>query len=449
MSNNEERIDSLEKLLVRIGYISSDFEEKGEGYVDTQLVQIHEPLAPYGRAHNLPLLDKDNFWIWREHFRLFNTFATKLDNYNQIKLQSLENITGYYHLHSVVDKKLYPHASEDNDGMLAFTPNEEWGKQDRQLKMKFGKFFRKYYEGDISDQQLKGLANAFVGTYGKLELLWAEGTDIADVYDYRHVGFGSCMSGEHDFLYDNPALVYDSPDIKLAWLGNKENQEVRARALINVEKKEFSVVYGNEQLYALLKNEGYTDGDLDGCRIKKIPIGYKHDSKYIMPYIDRVDNFADYDDDYFIIGGGDWMANSTEGYMSVVPQIYCPACDEFHDEAFMEEVHGGDLICEGCIDYSYRWAEIDNTGPMGYIQEEVACFSEREGVYFHCDLVDERYVYSAYEDDFILLDEAVWSDTMQSHLHEDSAVKVEILKADSEDYVPEGYDIDDDEMRVA
>lgn len=455
-----EKIDSEEKFLEVYGdkkFLHFPFDYVIERDSEGRL-WVNEFPASWGNITDTLLykygfIDEQSFWMWREHFRFQEDRDINDVKYKRVELQGLRQILDLdtCWLDEVEGmEKLFPHTSMVRDGMIAYTPDEKKGQQDRQVRIKFGKFFRKYYQGEISDDELKYLSNEFMGKYGKLEIKWAKGGKIADVYQYYHDGFGSCMMGDdHEFDCDDhhPCEVYDSPDIQLAYFGNDDAQRVQARCLINVKDNQYSVVYGNEQLRDMLENMGYERGDLEGCRIRKISLG---DQRYVMPYIDGTCDFNELDRDYFIISeSGKYCAGTTGGVVYLKAQHMCDCCGDQYDEDELEEVFNDESVCEYCLDNAYVYAYVDRHR-CEYVHRDLCVFSDTENEYYLEELVDELIVWVESRNDYCLEDDCVYSERQQEWIHSNDAVEVEVLKVTGTDWVHEDFDVDEEEdLRVA
>src|SRR5690606_7560176 len=150
--------------------------------------------------------------------------------------------------------------------------------------------------------------------------------DIENVY---LKGPNSCMS--HDLSEfsspEHPTRVYGDSDLQVAYIVNSSGN-ISARVLVWPEKKLYGRIYGDEdRMSDMLEEAGYERGDLDGARIRRIPI---RDRQYVMPYLDeagqtfgeiRKDN-GDIDTDFFEIGGRN-AADRTDGLGFVTPVSLC------------------------------------------------------------------------------------------------------------------------------
>lgn len=395
---------------------------------------------------DLGFIDEKSFWKWREYVRMH---GWGMQEYRRVQLNALSTMGVVdrgedSYLDKIVPFELFPHPSTSNDGMVAFTPNETFGLQDRQLKMRIGKFLRKYATCLNGDNDLiKAIANAYTAKYGALNLHYAEGEEIREIYaTYKHNGFNSCMSGEDHFFegHIHPAAVYNSPDIKMAWLGDKKAKRLDARALINVKEKEYSVVYGNEQLGIMLEAEGYSSGDLLGCRLKYIE---EDSNTIIMPYIDGTCEVVEHVDDE-----GHWMVVSpdgreacrTDGLLYQTNISHCDYCEEEVGEEELTETYVGEMVCEHCLEEYYALAIVNHSGGTNYVSRDFAVYSEYEGEYYHESRIGLDIEYSEYHDDYLPEEDVVYSDAMRDYILIPVAIKVRNPITKEVDWVHEDWD---------
>jgi len=210
------------------------------------------------------------WWAYREQVRLnMNVY------YQTSVLESLNKQLG-----------IYAHVSKEDPEMVAYTPDNQAGEQDRQLRTTLGKLITKYYPS-IKDEAV----NDFVSTHKSElsdEIFWLDGDDIANI-GYGPDSVGSCMSTSYssrEVIMRStgglaPALVYSMPNIRMAVLYDKEGK-INARSLVREDKKQYIRVYGDALLTKRLHRNGYSLGDWQGIELKAIPIG----SEYLMSYLD-------------------------------------------------------------------------------------------------------------------------------------------------------------------
>lgn len=186
----------------------------------------------------------------------------------------------------------YVHLSGGNPGLVAYTPSDEFGVEDRQLRCKPGKYLQKFYGAVLSAQQIIAWADEVKAA--RMAVHYATTPDeCVRVYRSPH-GPNTCMGGgpERWLADDHPAQVYGGGDVSVAYLGHiggeqTSNDSVTARAVVNMAAKKYSRIYGIAagELRVLLAAEGYTahTDALEGARILSRP---RPSGGYFIPYID-------------------------------------------------------------------------------------------------------------------------------------------------------------------
>jgi len=176
--------------------------------------------------------------------------------------------------------------------------------------------------------------------------------ECVEVYEN---GPNSCMSGNSFGGHVHPCSVYGTPNIAVAY-AEIEGRGIVARAVINLDKKEYLDPYGNEELlHALLKKDGYEPNDnaLEGGLLHRI----RDDAvEFIMPYLDgRCDSVNYHSEEYFeIVYSGEYTCQQTHG--GVVEGYYCDDCGDTNSEDYhYGYLNGHDIsVCHSCIDgYEY------------------------------------------------------------------------------------------------
>lgn len=189
----------------------------------------------------------------------------------------------------------YVHISTEDDSLIAFTPDEQSGVADKQVRMTLGRYLKKYIVG-ISDAQVQALEAAHrADLSGEFELV--TGQDIAKAYiEAGQSGVGSCMS--HDTTHWgtgdkklHPAMAYDAPGFGLALLRNHAGK-LSARCLTwanpdNAGDKRMIRVYGDTMLERRLLRAGYVYKGLAGARLRLYDLATRDNPhRVLMPYID-------------------------------------------------------------------------------------------------------------------------------------------------------------------
>lgn len=210
----------------------------------------------------------------------------------------------------------------------------------------------------------------------------------------------SCMTG---YSYEtSPVRVYCSGDnglednnlrLFIAYSGELfgEDFEVRVRAIVNEETKEYVRAYGINS-DGILRARGYTRNTdcTDGCIIARIP----HPDKpgyVLMAYQDgNADQVDEHGDDAFALCySGDYSATDASGYIYVgqTERTTCSCCGDYVDEDDAISTNDGD-VCENCLDDRYRQ-------PMNrddYYHVDCLSFSDYHGEWVHDDDAAECYV---------------------------------------------------------
>ena len=302
-------------------------------------------------------LNEDTFWIYREFLRFekdeYKPFTSKaLEDFlcDNLDLQERQNF-----------RRMFLHISTEHPKMVAFTPNEDYGRQDRQVRMSAGRFFRKYLPG-VDDQTVRQLANEVSCETQPSELHFAHTEeDIMWVYS-NEVNFQSCMSGYKFNGKDHPVRAYAGPDTAVAYLLSKGGDQVTSRTVVNVREKTWLRIYGDDsQMRTLLLAEGYEQSNtcLEFARLKYIEI----DGTVLCPYLDGDATTADIEErggERYIVpkahGAGDFRCTGTDGTFEGPEEVYeCPHCEERYDEddwdnARMFSERENTVFCENCSD---------------------------------------------------------------------------------------------------
>lgn len=232
------------------------------------------------------------------------------------------------------------HVSTEQAGKIAFTENAAKGQVDRQLVMSPGRYLHRFFSDHLDNEAIEGWC-------ARLSVLLREDAlkvtqDADEIQDVYVGGPSSCMAHEAgDFDSScHPVRVYAGPDTALAYIGSRE--DARARSVVWPSRKIYTSIYGDvSRLRLLLEEAGYTEGGLNGARIRRI----EEDDSFVVPYIDAGDDLAD-DGEYLVIGRGSISSENTNG-LGHSPW-YCPRCDS--DSSPHDTVN---LVGGGCEEWCY------------------------------------------------------------------------------------------------
>jgi hypothetical protein len=278
------------------------------------------------------------------------------------------------------------HLSRDKDGLLAYTESHEKGMEDRQTRIRAGKYLRTYFSNTLTCEEIKHWAGKVSAANGEGETVFFAKTpdEIEEVYTN---GPDSCMShSESHFESDcHPVRVYGAGDLAIAYITRKDN--ITARCLSWPERKIYSTIYGDggfwsDQLANMLQNMGFEKGVIsskwNGARLLRI----EQNGGFIAPYLDVPNSLSD-NGDYLVLSGNGYIEsqntnglteqggtcaicmenyNSEEsgGYIESTEQYVCDYCyseNSFYCEDCNTTCHTDDaqwiennLVCDSCAD---------------------------------------------------------------------------------------------------
>ncbi len=272
----------------------------------------------------------------------------------------------------IYPKGHYVHLSttKTESDFVAYTPNEAYGIADRQVRLKFGKYLKKTFPS-MSDAAIQ---SAVVALRAKLEILespaivkFATDRDtISAIFETEmYACDSSCSSCMFDKFTDReirPYHVYaDSPDVAVAYLLEQGN--ITARSVVSTKDKEWVRAYSiraNDStlcavLTSMLESQGYTEGDLIGNRLTKLP---KHRNGHVAPYIDHGGMGLISEGKYWEVCNdrdGEYIADNTDGTLSD-NKPRCADCENPEDECEC-------IYCECCDESFYHGCDNCNMCP--------------------------------------------------------------------------------------
>lgn len=222
------------------------------------------------------------------------------------------------------------HISKDDPNMVAFTASPDDGRNDRQVRMAFGKWLRKFcwFMTDAHIQNLEAQHRADLNN--ELELL--PGSDIRSTYLSCHgAGLRSCMTHSSKELSlhasTHPVDAYNAPGFHLAVIRDTSGS-ITARCIVwhnpdDPADKRAVRVYGDAILTRRLQRNGYRFRDFDGAKLAVVPAkmedGRLYDEVYpypgcewvCVPYLDGVGGNRTTTDASRIVHMGDHLLITT------------------------------------------------------------------------------------------------------------------------------------------
>lgn len=256
----------------------------------------------------------------------------------------------------------FAHLSVQFPGLVAFTPDDEYGIANRKKTLKPGRYLETFYKDHYTREVIAELIAMCSVDYLALQIA-KTADDIERVY---LGGPSSCMSHTADSYSSgmHPVRVYgESPDLALAYFGFID--KAAARSIVWPAKKEYTRIYGDTaRMEVLLRKEGYKEGSIDGARIRRVEHG---GGRYVMPYVDWVDGAED-DGEWIILGSGSIETDSTTGVASDgdcdrechdrecnhCGSMYDPQDDDESSDDYCATCEESHSTCEECD--RYVWA---------------------------------------------------------------------------------------------
>ncbi len=284
----------------------------------------------------------------------------------------------------------YAHVSTADPSKLAYTPSEQHGVQDRQIRMKPGKYLRKYFP-DMAAQDIERWAGKFAAENEILTLRLARTEDeIEQVYLN---GPHSCMSHEAGSYESpvHPTRAFGAGDLAVGYV--QRGDTISARTICWPDKRVFcGTIYGDkERMDAALMGAGYSVGSLAGARLLKIECGGRHVETFAMPWLDGDCTSVDVRGDFFIVAHhGAHNARNTNGTSGGYP---CDRCeDSCGEETFSI---GDDTWCESCYEsHAFPCARCEETYPedeYNNVEDESWCNGCARDDAYTCEKCDSIY----------------------------------------------------------
>ena len=221
------------------------------------------------------------------------------------------------------------HISTQDEVYISFTPNDEYGKFDRQLKITPMRYFKKHCPGVLS-AYINEWMKKWVVTNNHHTIFYARTSDeIRRVYEN---GPPSCMSHKRSRFWGDgtslphPSEAYAGGDLAIAYITRNisgcPTPVVTSRVVVWPDKKVMGPkVYGTDAhlLRMLLEDEGYESkkGGFHGARLLKIY--YPKEHVYIMPYIDGAKILLTTEGEIVFNNDDGVDASATNGTMTLRP----------------------------------------------------------------------------------------------------------------------------------
>jgi hypothetical protein len=248
----------------------------------------------------------------------------------------------------------YAHVSTADDSKIAFTSDDSMGEQDRQTRMRPGKYLKSNFPA-LPDTEVQRYAAVFAKYCENLGFKLA--TTPEDIVRVYADGPSSCMKGAEQ------VSVYGAGDLAIAYL-EKDFGEVTARSVVWPEKKIWVRIFGDAgRLEGALEREGYSCGDtgaFDGARILNIAAD---GGGFVSPYWDGCEGACVLDNEYLVLRRCGDMSMKTETG-SIGGCCCCEKCGEGYDPENEGGCFGCASWCQDCLDdYTFCCEDCEETCP--------------------------------------------------------------------------------------
>lgn len=277
----------------------------------------------------------------------------------------------------------WPHESEEGRHRLAYTPNEKYGEEDRQLVTSVGKYLKRHWP-HVPDHLIRDIAARY--TADQFKFVYTPHEMVRAVTE----GPVSCMSSGFEDWDHHPYEVY-APEFGWHMAIRLRDNKIVGRALCltvdgDHEKnvRYFVRTYArrsdndsqssrDEALEAWLIDQGLEhipDGWPDGTKLAKIERHYT----FIAPYLD-----ASCDDNRRVTDCGDYLVIDSDGEWTfddpcatpsraADPEYTCDACDASiyeDDERYFVGRSESCVVCGDCVS-DYTWVRGEGTSHGRY-----------------------------------------------------------------------------------
>lgn len=234
-------------------------------------------LGYYPGQYYKALPPAERFWMDRELIRQASGVYPPLPAQLELVIRSFR--LGQYFIHM----------SLDQPDKVAYTPDVEAGKNDKQVTIGLGKLLRKLLLM-VSDSYIQQIESAVRGVRSDCYFTTSDPAGLE--YVYRNMaGDSGCMrhSAEHFKVDVHPARAYAAPGLAVAFTVDTAGA-IKSRSVIfdnpdDPNDKRYVRIYGDGALKAVLMSKGYRARSLEGARLRRI----SQDPYTVVPYLDGPD----------------------------------------------------------------------------------------------------------------------------------------------------------------
>ncbi len=343
--------------------------------------------------------------------------------------------------------------SKENDTMVAFVPDAEYGRQERYLRMSPSRYLSRFFGHVLPSHMIRDLATAMEPPGAHKLVLSYKREDFVKAYEDQNLcadgnNYASCMwhNRRHWGVDEHPAAAYstfqgdyDPPNapkdaLAIAYIMDPDDDtRVLSRSLVMPAKQRFVRIYartdryGNNsteehnRLQGMLMNAGFNRyNDIGGMRLAVVESG--RSDRILMPYIDgdtKCVYRATDKSGTLVVGNHNFAgshlctAESTAGYVysdgsDDEDRFTCDNCGDDYDPDEANEVHDSGVWCNHCArSHAFHCEYYGEYYPTAGGYERVRytarstrtqLWSERavENAAFCCDYTEQYYACEEY-----------------------------------------------------
>lgn len=349
----------------------------------------------------------------------------------------------------------WPHASDEDQTLLAYTPNEEKALKGIVVNLSPAKYIRKHW-GDLADHEVRDVVARVAN---EANFSWYSTAD--DIVHVAMNGPRSCMSWrDHEEFDEDGELAWPHPyrayAPELGWrmaVRRGPDGRIDGRALVYQETPERSVFVrsyrrtfeayagtmqetysqSDEALEAWLQNQGIDklDGWPEGTTLARMVD--RDSDKPVVPYLDGCnDRFNFIGDAIRIEDGGKNCADCTDGDWSEGGDWRtCDHCGEEFDFDEGEHIYVGfreDEIVGGCCAGDFTCVT-GRRRQTYYVRDEYVVWVNGEA--YDEDYLDDNDIVELHDGTYVKEEDAVWSDRDNEYYRPD-----EVVDTEDEGWVP-------------
>lgn len=317
----------------------------------------------------------------------------------------------------------WPHRSDNDENIVAFTRDERGGEADRVVTTSMGKYLGRHFP--MPDHYIRDLVA--LHTLGQEQLLFVHTID--EMIHHLNNGPHSCMRKpdrdpaqhpyqayapeygwhmavriEQDGMTCGRALCYEDPKTKEKFFVRSYNRD-----------RSGGYSHSDNKLEAWLRQQGYEHrNSWYGCKLKWVAA-----SPFLAPYLDGDAQYVseEFDNDkkctYLLVVDSEseaqWLLNNTCGDPSEVnPGQPCEDCDDYVPDGDGHWVGRREqrLVCYDCRESNYTWAYTRN-GYRGYIDNDDVVYVESMDEHYDVDYLSDNSIVCLENGDYEHVDSAI------------------------------------------